>query len=345
MRRWRSCGSVAFLCGGLIGAAALGVYEQHHRTHEDPLSGSAPALMRREEGTANAEGSSAELLQRAATQQKGPPGPAPHLAKKVREQRPTGAGSNLQLQGRDFPVGPPGPVGEPGWVFVGQYGEPGPPGEDGAAGMTGMPGPPGPDGDSIIGPSGPEGAQGPRGPPGGPGEVGDVGPEGPQGPPGDQPLETEKWEKLLDNYDKTLQEMEKIGGVENKRMSQDLGLMYQHVALYHARSQMLKNNTADLEGFIHGEEGKVQATLSNTARLTQDADHMGTNTADHDLKDAEKMQSILTDAQMQQNMLAATPGSRNSGNRRTGSGFLPTSLSVVAAALLPVLWLGFLLAS
>lgn len=304
-------------------------------------AGSSPSIMRRE-AEERKQGSQAELLQQQLLNlpQKGPPGPASYPATKVREQRLAGAESSLQLQahGKLDPGGEPGAVGEPGWVFVGQFGEPGPPGEHGDLGPPGIPGPPGPDGDSIIGPSGPEGSQGDRGPVGDEGEIGEVGPEGPEGPPGDQPLETEKWEQLLDNYEKTLQEMEKYGGVENKHLSQDLGLMYQHVALYHARAMMLKNNTLDLESFLENTASKLKGALLKTKKVRSDASEMTLKTDEKDLEDAERMSTIMANTKMNNQEAQAVKINCRNSSSALRPGLLATLLCLAASSLLPRLW-------
>jgi len=189
--------------------------------------------------------------------------------------------------------GIPGQQGPPGVVFISRIGSPGLPGEPGEIGPPGYPGPPGPEGDSIIGPSGVEGERGDDGPIGPPGERGEMGAEGPPGPPGDQPAETEKWEKLLSNYDHTLQEMEKYGGEESKQMSEDLGLMYQKIALFHARANMLKNSTLDYEAFIENSDKELEDSLSKSSSLQAAAQSLSTENDDTELLSAEKIQESL----------------------------------------------------
>lgn len=189
--------------------------------------------------------------------------------------------------------GAPGPRGMPGVIIVGQHGPPGPSGKTGAVGPLGSPGPPGRPGSSVIGLVGARGRRGPKGAQGPPGKQGPRGPDGPPGLPGDQPRLAEHWEQLLDDYEARLASMERAGGHDAQAVSTDLGLIYQQVALYQARSGALKNGTMDLKEFMQRNNDEIMSSLRIASKVNDVATQMGSETSMEDLHEAERLMPVM----------------------------------------------------
>lgn len=191
------------------------------------------------------------------------------------------------------PPGSPGPAGEPGLVIIGQHGPPGdygPPGTTGSQGNKGREGRPGL---SVIGRGGPQGDHGTPGPRGVEGQPGVQGYIGPRGAPGDQPVHAEDWESVLDAYESKLSGMEAAGGEDKHNMAKDIGLMYQQVALYAARSTLLKNSSADLKDFLVHSKDSVDSSFQVADGLHDAALLMGTEEDRKDLEEAQRLMPVM----------------------------------------------------
>eukprot|EP00933_Yihiella_yeosuensis_P072373 TRINITY_DN80757_c0_g1_i1.p1 TRINITY_DN80757_c0_g1~~TRINITY_DN80757_c0_g1_i1.p1 ORF type:complete len:439 (+),score=134.88 TRINITY_DN80757_c0_g1_i1:124-1440(+) len=235
----------------------------------------------------------------------------------------------------ELPPGPRGPAGKPGLVVVGVVGEAGKAGAAGKQGPQGPQGPPGVPGASIIGPQGPPGPKGPRGPKGAAGSAGVQGPQGPVGPSGDQPKEAENWEKLLDHFSNRLSAMETYGNAETRKMSKELGLLHQKVALYHARFGALANGTSDLDQYMKNNYGRVKASLEDAKMLDRIVHRMGTRTPRRDLVEAERLVPVMLGAERD---AVAAKKKKDCNKSKSGSRNMAQSSLFLPLALL-MLWL------
>jgi len=87
--------------------------------------------------------------------------------------------------------------------------------------------------------------------------------------------------------------MERAGGRDAQAVGTELGLIYQQVALYQARSGALKNGTMDLKEFMQRDHDEIMSSLRNASKVKDVAAQLGSDTSMEDLHEAERLMPVM----------------------------------------------------